>query len=105
MALTPLAADVWEQALINGRTVHPTSDKLAGEWALEWYLEQGGTFDGELQQPEPKAEPEAVSEPELAQEQDQEPSKPAVALEAPEQPKRTRSRSRSEAAKAVAPEA
>lgn len=70
MTLMPLAADVWEQALVNGRTVNPTDDKAALAWAKDWYAKQGGTFanaDGvvvELQQEAPAVAPELAAEPE-----------------------------------------
>jgi hypothetical protein len=76
MTLIPLAADVWEQALVNGRTVHPSDNAAALTWAKDWYAAQGGTFSGgepapieapvvEEPQPEPVAE---VVEPEPVQE-------------------------------------
>lgn len=72
MSRRPLAPDVWDQALLNGRRIHPSDDAAALRWAEEWYRLQGGLFDGgepaaaepapaviEEKAPEPKPEAEA----------------------------------------------
>ena len=59
MARRPLAADLWEQALLNGRRIHPSDDAAALSWAEAWYGAQGGGFDG----PAPAAAPAAAPEP------------------------------------------
>ncbi len=46
MSRRPLAADLWEQALLNGRRIHPGDDAAALSWAEQWYAAQGGAFDG-----------------------------------------------------------
>ena len=45
MSRRPLAPDLWEQALVNGRIVSPGSDQEALEYAEKWYARQGGLFD------------------------------------------------------------
>lgn len=47
MSRRPLAPEVWEQALVNGRIVHPSSDKDVLAYAEKWYASQGGLFTGE----------------------------------------------------------
>lgn len=80
MSRRPLAPEVWEQALINGRSVSPSDDTAALAFAEQWYLDQGGAFIDEAGadpfdalipseepaaavEPEPVAEPEAEPEP------------------------------------------
>jgi hypothetical protein len=74
MSRRPLAPDLWEQALINGRIVSPGSDQEALEYAEKWYARQGGLFDGAEAAPEPvEPAPEPVAEPAPEQEPEQEP--------------------------------
>lgn len=49
MARRPLAPDIWEQALVNGRRIHPGDDAAALSWSEAWYHSQGGRFDGEVE--------------------------------------------------------
>lgn len=66
MSRRPLAPDLWEQALVNGRIVSPGSDQEALEYAEKWYARQGGLFDGIEATTEPEeaapAAPEQVTE-------------------------------------------
>jgi maltose-binding protein MalE len=73
MQKTPTAPELWDQALINGRTKHPSDGSSAATWAQEWYLENGGAYVEDaaievLVTPAPeaceviKAEPEAEAE-------------------------------------------
>lgn len=55
MSRRPLAPDVWEQALINGRRMHSSDTTAALAWAEQWYGAQGGRFAGEVARPD--AEP------------------------------------------------
>lgn len=72
MARRPLAPDVWEQALVNGRRIHPGDDAAALSWSETWYQSQGGRFDGDAE-PAVAADPEPVAEPEPAPEPAAEP--------------------------------
>lgn len=54
MTRRPLAPDLWEQALINGRRIHPTDDAVALQWSERWYEVRGGAF--ESSEPRPVAE-------------------------------------------------
>lgn len=63
MSRRPLAPDLWEQALMNGRIVSPGSDQEALEYAEKWYARQGGEFDTPEAAPEPAEAPaEQVTE-------------------------------------------
>ena len=53
MSRRPLAADLWEQALLNGRRIHASNDAAALNWAEQWYGAQGGVFDGPRAAPVP----------------------------------------------------
>lgn len=70
MTRRPLAPEVWEQALINGRIVHPSDDEAVARYADEWYKAQGGLFD-------PASEPEPVEEPQEEPEGEGEAQEPA----------------------------
>lgn len=54
MTRRPLAPDLWEQALINGRRIHPADDAVALEWSERWYEVRGGAFENS--EPRPLAE-------------------------------------------------
>ena len=89
MSRRPLAADLWEQALLNGRRIHPSDDAAALTWAEQWYGAQGGLFDGPAAaEPAPAPELEPAADP--APEPDPEPA----AAAAPEAPKPARPRKR-----------
>lgn len=54
MSRRPLAVDLWEQALLNGRRIHPSDDAAASAWAEQWYGAQGGLFDSPAAAPVPE---------------------------------------------------
>lgn len=62
IALTP---ELWEQALVNGRRVHPSDGAKAVTWAEDWYGKQGGQFKDQAVQPVKAPEPEPVAIPEI----------------------------------------
>lgn len=74
MTLQPNAPEVWEQALFDGRRVHPSDGAAAVAYAKERYDSLGYGFTGE---PDPEPEPEAVTEPPPAPA----PPEPVVAAE------------------------
>lgn len=95
MSRRPLAPDIWEQALLNGRRIHPSDDQAAQAWSEQWYLKQGGLFDGQASTTQAAAAPEPVSEPEPAPEPEAEPEVQAqVELESPKQAVRGKRRAR-----------
>lgn len=49
MSRRPLSPEVWEQALVNGRRIHPSDSKAATAWSEHWYREQGGRFNDDLE--------------------------------------------------------
>lgn len=51
MSRRPLAPDLWEQALINGRRIHPTDDAVALKWSERWYEARGGAFESNKPRP------------------------------------------------------
>lgn len=73
MSRRPLAPDVWEQALINGRRMHSSDSAAALAWAEQWYAAQGCLFDGPAPAPAPL--PELEPEPEAGLEVAAEPVK------------------------------
>jgi hypothetical protein len=81
MSLTPSSPETWEQALFNGRIVHPSSDEKAAAWAKDWYLKNGGIFYGEE---EPQSEPVETPGEEESQEEDEKDSSPEPITEADE---------------------
>jgi hypothetical protein len=86
MTLIPLAADVWEQALVNGRTVYPSDNAAALNWAKAWYAAQGGTFSG--------TEPTPAAPPVIEEHQPVADADAGAGCEMPqEKPRRSRSRS------------
>ena len=91
MSRRPLAADLWEQALLNGRRIHPGDDAAALLWAEHWYGAQGGGFEG---LPPAAAEPAPTVEPELEPAPAVEPQSEPVAAAAPEAPKAFKPRKR-----------
>lgn len=48
MSRRPLSPEVWEQALVNGRRIHPSDSEAATAWSEAWYVEQGGRFSDDL---------------------------------------------------------
>ena len=77
MTRRPLSPEVWEQALMNGRIVHPSDDEAVAKYADEWYKARGGLFDP-ASEPEPAEEPQKEPEGEgEAQEPAQEPQEHA----------------------------
>lgn len=66
MPKRPLTPELWEQALVNGRRIHPSDSAKCTEWALKFYKSCGGHFSGEDAEPpkkEIKAAPEKKEEP------------------------------------------
>jgi hypothetical protein len=55
MTLQPNAPEVWEQALVDGRRVHPSDTAAAIAYAKERYAGTGYGFTGEPE-PEPEVE-------------------------------------------------
>lgn len=74
MTLQPNAPEVWEQALFDGRRVHPSDGAAAVAYAKERYDSLGYGFTGEA---DPEPEPEVVIEPPPAPA----PPEPVVAAE------------------------
>lgn len=59
MSRQPLAPDLWEQALLNGRRINPSNDAEALAWAQRWYEARGGGFRQSVVMPlEPVPAPE-----------------------------------------------
>lgn len=71
MTRHPLAPELWEQALMNGRIVHPSDDEAVAQYADEWYRAQGGLF-ASASEPEPVEEPQKEPEGEGEAEEPQE---------------------------------
>jgi glutamate dehydrogenase/leucine dehydrogenase len=86
MSRRPLAPDLWEQALINGRIVHSDSDQKVLAYAEDWYKRQGGAYDVEP----PAAPTEQVTE--QVAEQVQEAPVVAPVAEPPTGSRRSRAR-------------
>jgi hypothetical protein len=91
MSRRPLAADLWEQALLNGRRIHPSDDAAALAWAEGWYGAQGGGFDGPAAAVEPAPDPDPAPEPAPAPEPE-----PAAAAPEAAKPAKPRKRARVE---------
>ena len=90
MSRRPLAPDLWEQALINGRIVHSDSDQKVLAYAEDWYKRQGGVYDVEP----PAAPIEQVTEQVTEQVAEQVQEAPVVvpAAEPPTGSRRSRAR-------------
>ena len=85
MSRRPLAPDLWEQALINGRIVPSGSDQQALAYAEEWYARQGGAYDAPTEQVTAQATEQVT-------EQAQEAPEAAPVVERPTGSRRTRAR-------------
>lgn len=49
MSRRPLSPEVWEQALVNGRRIHPSDSEAATAWSERWYRDQGCRFTDDLE--------------------------------------------------------
>lgn len=85
MALQPSDPAVWEQALVDGRMVHPSDSEASVAYAFKRFEELGGSFTGEGEpEPEPTRGPlfeEAVAP--VEEEASEEPLAPPAPLVPP----------------------